>query len=270
MNEEYILIVGLPAAGKSSFIGALSYVLSHHQGKALVQTGDNTDPYVASLGESWMSMRPIERSHATDHDKLAFEVKKEDGEPFKLILPDFMGESLQRVIEHKEKKELQDWYKHTQSVFLLMREVRSEFVKEDSPESDDTANKGVMLKPLTIDQISYQARNIMLLKYLRSQMSLKHLVIGISAWDKVKTKKKPMDYLKSKMPAFYNYIMQIWPEAQCYGISAQGGEYKDDADYIDDMQEKAEKGERAFIVGDDSIPNNDITIPLAELINKEG
>ena len=270
MNEEYILIAGLPAAGKSSYLGALSYVLNHHQGKALIQTKENNDPYVASLAENWMNMTPVDRSHAEDHDKLNFEVKKGDNDPFILILPDFMGESFQRIIEQKEKDELKNWYKKTESVLLLMREIKSEFVIEDTQGAGVEANTSVPIKPLTVDQISYQARNIMLLKYLESKMNLKKLVIGISAWDEVKTKKPPIDYIKLKMPAFFNYIMQIWPDVKCFGISAQGDKYKNDADFIDKMQERAEQGERAFVIGMDGKRDNDITAPLAELINKEG
>ena len=266
MNEKFVLIAGLPEAGKSSYIGALSYVLSHHQGKALVQTKENNDPYVASLAESWMNMIPVDRSHAKDHDKLEFEVKKEDGEPFKMILPDFMGESFQRIIEQKEKGELKEWYKKTTSVLLLMRNIRSEFVIEDQQGANVESNTKVPIKPLTVEQISYQARNIMLLKYLESQMHLNHVVIGISAWDEVRSKKKPIDYLKLKMPAFYNYVIQTWPDVQCFGISAQGDKYKSDDNFIDVMQEKAEKGERAFVVGMDGVKDYDITAPLAELI----
>lgn len=265
MNEKYILIAGLPESGKSTYIGALSYVLSHYQGKSLHQTQSNTNSYVTTLAESWMNMEQVNRSHAEDHEQLDFEVKKSEGEPFKLILPDFMGESFLRVIEQKEKQELKNWYKKTRSLFLLMREIRSEFVAED--------NKGAGLAmlpskvdPLTVKLMSYQAKNIMLLKYLGSQMNIDNLILGISAWDELKTKKNPKAYLKFKMPAFNHFIERYWPNTQIYGISAQGGKYKVDDNYIDSMQEKAIKGERAYVVGDDGLPDFDITIPLSKLI----
>ena len=265
MNEEYILIAGLPESGKSTYVGALSYVLSHYQGKALLQTQANTNPYVASLAESWMNMEQVNRSHAEDHERLDFEVKKSEGAPFKLILPDFMGESFQRVIEQKEKPELRNWYSKTKSLFLLMREIRSEFVVEDNKGVEPTMLPS-KVDPLTVKLMSFQAKNIMLLKYLDSQMIIDNLILGISAWDELKTKKNPKSYLKFKMPTFYHFVERYWPNTQVYGISAQGGKYKADDNYIDSMQEKAIMGERAYIVGDDGLHDFDITIPLSKLI----
>ncbi len=265
MNEEYILIAGLPESGKSTFIGALSYVLSHNQGKALFQTNANTNTYVTSLAESWMNMEQVNRSHAEDHDQLDFEVKKNEGEPFKLIIPDFMGESFQRVIEQKEKPELNNWYIKTKSLFLLMRQIRSEFVAEDNKVAEPTTPPA-KVDPLTVKLMSYQAKNIMLLKYLGNQMKIDNLILGISAWDELSTKRNPKEYLKYKMPAFYNFVERYWPDTKVYGVSAQGGKYKKDDDFIDSMQEKAIKGERAYVVGDDGQPDYDITIPLSKLI----
>ena len=68
------------------------------------------------------------------------------------------------------------------------------------------------------------------------------------------------------MPAFYNFVERYWPDTTVYGIRAQGGKYKKDDDFIDSMQEKAIKGERAYVVGDDGQPDYDITIPLSKLI----
>ena len=100
------LIAGLPAAGKSTYIGALAYILLNPVINQVLMLDENPDDlsYLNKLIDPWLNLKEIERTTRgfTNNVDLKL-VRKSDDKSFSISLPDIAGEDYESIVIVKSK-----------------------------------------------------------------------------------------------------------------------------------------------------------------------
>ena len=294
MEQNKCLIAGLPDAGKSTYLGALWYVINNDVQKdaMALKVSPNNPPenteQLVTLSGRWLKVEDMDRTSTDVPSNISFNlIPKDGGEDFTLEVPDFRGESIRQIITMNQPKEFDEWCERADTMLYLMSDVAPDRFADDIV-TDDDEMEGIETKTtdkvpeFDVKHISAAAQNMLILRYLASKKRYKKVVICLTAWDNVmKTFADitPEEYVREESPALYNLIKYYYPEVVFFGLSAQGAEYEYEVIDGDDgqkqkrvteackkrLREATRKGERAFVVvNKDKSP--DITLPIAELL----
>ena len=292
MEEKRCLIAGLPDAGKSTYLGALWYIINNdpNKDKMSLKVSANNPPenleQLSILSNRWLKVEDMDRTSTDVPSNISFNlVTLSGGEDFTLEVPDFRGESIRQIITQNQPKEFDVWCERADAMLYMMSNIApglfADDYQTDEDEIETEENKVVGLE-FDVKNMSAAAQNMLVLRYLAEKKQYKKVVICLSAWDKVMAyypDKTPEEYVKEVSPALYNLIKFFYNNVKFYGLSAQGSEYEYEEFAGSDgqkqkrvtetckkrLREATRKGERAFVVVDKE-KNADITIPIAELL----
>ncbi len=257
-----ILIAGLPSAGKSTYIGALSYILQNPSESQIFRFAENPGDLtnITHIYDQWLEMEPVERTARGNGFISEFRIKKAD-DIFEICFPDLAGEDFEQTIEN-DYSFIQSWSQNVDAIlyFININDIPVEIFSE-TVENGDNCDKA-KIPSFDVQKMSMQIRNVMLLKGLVKVYHCKQILVGLSAWDTANKQDTPNSFLQSRAPLLYNYLKHL--ESQIIGISAQGVDYAqiDKESWLD----KTENGERAFIVNEKE-KIFDITKPLDLLLS---
>lgn len=296
MKQKRCLIAGLPYAGKSTYLGALWYVVNNAANKdAFALKASESNPpedveQLAALSRRWMRVEDMERTSTDVPNNICFNLTpKGGGEDFELYVPDFKGESVHQIITGNQPKELDEWCNSSDTLLYMMNEIRPDRFADDYYQDEDEVDKAEELPKVSAvpdfdpKRMPICAQNMLVLRYLTTLNAFSKVVICLTAWDKVMSDNAditPEEYVREESPALYNFIKYHCPNAVFYGLSAQGEEYEYE-NYEENgeklkrvteacrkkLQDATRKGERAFVVEvGKKIKNYDITLPVAELL----
>lgn len=263
------LIAGLPAAGKSTYIGALAYSLQNPANNQLLKLSETPDDlsYLNKLTDSWLTLQKMERTTRGFANNIDFELERvTDGKTFSVSLPDIAGEDYESIV-YQNAEVIKKWSEELDSLLLFINYRQDCYLKEqlgDTEPLDKTKEPPLF----SINDMSAIVQNVLMLKELHILFPWKKLAIGLSSWDKYfNTYSSPVEMLKQRVPFLYNFVMHYFPDAYIFGISAQGDEYVEDENAKSKLFEKTENGTRAFIVDKDGVKSYDLTLPLNFLIS---
>lgn len=291
MNNINCLIAGLPQSGKSTYIGALWYVVQNCYNSKIVDAGNQPEDisHLNSLLEKWVECQKMRTSIDISENIKMNLLRKSDNMSFTLAIPDFRGETIENLISGVVSESLVSWCEKSTSLLYLVNDLNVEELYNnvlDSSSSSVVDSTHVEEPAFNVSNMMKQSKDMIILKYLKDTISLRKVVIGISAWDQINEIERdisPKKYLERTSPAFLNFLEYHFPNLDIIGVSAQGADYK----YIDNKQEKnsdpdvirkldeafeeeivpkTNDGTRAFIVQDKD-PIYDITIPIDLLIS---
>lgn len=257
-----ILIAGLPSAGKSTYIGALAYMLQNPSEHQLFSFAENPEDWtnLTHLNEQWLEMKPVERTTRGNGFVSEFKIKKAD-DIFEICFPDLAGEDFERTIEN-DYSIIQSWSQNVDAIlyFINIENLPIELFLESVENGNNCDESNI--PSFDVQKMSMQIRNIMLLKGLVKVYQCKQMLVGLSAWDKSSEGDTPNLLLQNRAPLLYNYLKHL--NTQIIGISAQGVDYTqtDKESWFD----KTENGERAYIVIEKE-KIFDITKPLDILLS---
>lgn len=262
------LIAGLPSAGKSTYIGVLAYLLSSPVKGQILRFSENPDDlsYLNRLSEPWLSQRIVDRTTLGSSFNIDFQLKRStDDETISVQLPDIAGEDFVSMLK-KQSEIVRSWSEKPDSLLFFIRECSIHVLAEQFEEKDKTGNtKGI--PNFEVNSMSVDIQNVLLLKELHNLFPWKKLAIGISSWDLFTNDYPiPSDLLRQS-PFLYNFIKHYFPDAMIFGISAQGAEYNDSQELVEELEERTIRGERAYIVTDEGEKSYDLTLPLNFLIS---
>lgn len=292
MKKENCLIAGLPESGKSTFLGALWYNLKRQSAKsAMFLTADTNLPediaQLNSLSNAWRDAKDIDRTSGVgsiERVRLNL-VRKDTQEKFSLDMPDFRGEVFKNILLSEESELLQKWLSEAEYLIYFIKDYKNgEFDDDDNHDDDEIDNNDDVIPPLSVDDISPAAQNIMVLKYLISHGTFNKVAILLSCWDLYTNDGKlvinPENYLKQNSPGLYNFIRYHIKNCKIFGTSSQGISYpskdanQDEKDYEDKRKEFTKKiipltrsGERAFVEYENQ-KLYDLSYPIFDLIAK--
>lgn len=269
-EQSSLVLCGLPESGKSTFLGALAYLINTREIEIPVKErklASNRD-YINRLADAWSSFRVVDRTRIEDFHNVEFELCDESGD-FNLYVPDLSGETWNMDVCSNRRcpSHLAQHINEADGIlFFLHSEKFNHPVPINSIPSSlepvDEANASTVSAWDAAKQMTTQASAVDLLQLLSRRPlseSSKRLSIILSAWDLVMSEgKTPNEHLRQEFPLLHQYLCSgfDFPEWHVFGVSALGGDLHSDRDSLMQMDKPSER----IIVNEKG--NHDLTIPI--------
>ncbi|NRY63292.1 TRAFAC clade GTPase domain-containing protein [Clostridium beijerinckii] len=270
MKEYSYYILGLPAAGKSTFLGALFYLLMNEEGEKCSLRikhvlGDAT--YIGKLSDTWSEYTELERTNlANKNIKTELELEDNNHNVYKIKFPDSSGEKFRkmlndRLIDIEEVNEI----KSANKFFLFINpqnieephfisEVPEHIRKENDTNVDMNKKDGIPTETELVELIQF-------LLYIKGDTNI-NLDFVISAWDLLnESVEKPMEYIEKDLPLLNQYVRANNDKIKikCWGVSAQGGNLKSEEERLELVKKSINIDDRIIVVDNEGNRSKDIT-----------
>ena len=261
------LIAGLPEAGKTTYIAALSYQLHNPNDLQKLSIRELPDDMsvINRLQNPWLEQRIVDRTSRGKVTDLEFKLKRNaDGKSLDVNMPDIAGEDYSSLLE-KQCEIINSWNDKPDSLLFFIKKIPTLVLTESFGDENKESASQDKIPKFTSQHIYEGVQNVLLIKELRRLFPWKRIAVGLTSWDLHNSEEKPYDYLDQECPFLGNFLNQYFPEAYIFGISAQGWEYDENMD-IDDCMNKTIEGERSFVITPEGEKSYDITLPLNYLL----
>lgn len=262
------LIAGLPEAGKTTYIAALSYQLHNPNDTQKLSIRELPDDMsvINRLQNPWLEQRIVDRTSRGKVTDLEFKLKRNaDGKSLDVNMPDIAGEDFCSLLE-KQCEIINSWNDKPDSLLFFIKKIPTLVLTESFGDENKESASQDKIPKFTSLHIYEGVQNVLLIKELRRLFPWKRIAVGLTSWDLHNSEEKPYDYLNQECPFLGNFLNQYFPEAYIFGISAQGWEYDENMD-IDDCMNKTIEGERSFVITPKGEKSYDITLPLNYLLS---
>jgi hypothetical protein len=282
MNDSgnSLLIIGGPDVGKTHYGGQLLGRLNQGEGRIRMRSAPaNIAPFeevLRCLGQG------ITAGHtATDvYHEIIFPIESVDGDPVDLVFPDYGGEQIKAIMEHRHITKA--WRSRLVSSAGWLLFIRPERVH--APEDILTRPRGQAVEPDTemptnfrwSDQ-AYYVELLQMLLYAKGtgttmKMNSPSLTIIMSCWDELTNAKlresKPAELLSERMPLFSEFVDANWGSNHLtvFGLSSLGKalqEAEPDEGYLDNGPERF-----GYVVLPNGVQSSDLTLPVSLTIER--
>lgn len=272
MESKNILLAGLPAAGKSTYLTALWAVEKDGKSGHLLSCDGlpSESSYIDGMRENWMVLKEVRRTSFAEPQEIILPMKSgRTEEKINLSLPDFKGEVFQKVLDNVVSEKINVWCSKAEGILFMLNIGGSspELLQEEL--SDTTKPKVDVEKVvMTSNDITPAIQNVLLLKFLREEIGDCPISLCFSCWDIVDcdAEKSVGDWVKENHPCIYNFVNEHFSHYRYFGISAQGADYVGlDETKEDELAEKTTQKERAFVFTNKK--SFDITEPIDFIIS---
>jgi hypothetical protein len=250
MADRTLLVMGLPGAGKTTFLAALWNVLRHSKRAAPALRLDRVDGdqgYLNEIRDTWARCEPMRRTLPTAEQRTEMHLRSLDDERFTLTFPDLSGETFN------------DQWERAQCTLDYMNLARTACGVVLFAHATDIVNAPTIVQVVqaataagatppelpqpepeawTHQMVGTQVRLVELLQILRRppiERERLHVAVIISAWDSVRDDLMREDgegeitvaeWLANALPLLAQFLEANagrFP-SQIYGVSAQGGD----------------------------------------------
>ncbi len=279
MNQNKILMCGLPASGKTSYLAALWYLLSNeeiHTALSLVQLPQSRQ-YLNMLSGQWSCLKQVDRTKLEEIQEISLKLKDESGE-VNLQVPDMSGETWENVWSSRTcTSHIVEWATGASGIMLFLHAnnihppVDILDYKAMLESQDDT----VVEEECVSWSPTAAPTQVVLVDILQSITrpplgdNNGRIAVMVSAWDEVEEPGlTPQDYLRGHLPLIYQFLSNgnNFSEAKIYGISALGGNLES-AEDVKRLVAENEPSRRIKVVVDGATLN-DLTLPIKWLMSK--
>jgi hypothetical protein len=238
-----IVICGLPASGKTTFLAALWHVVFQRADpNAKLKFGslkDGDHGHLNAITRRWQEAKEQIHTETASGKLVSMNLKDDDGRKVRMTFPDLSGESYQQMWEVREcDPQLAQLLGSGEGVLLFVHANR---VKRPIGVAEVVAHAealgGKQLEPKVSEKwhpkdAPTAVQVVEMLQMLRCnalRSPARRLAIMLSAWDKVEDEGlDPEAFLARELPLLDQYLRQGdegW-EFRVYGLSAQGGDYE--------------------------------------------
>jgi hypothetical protein len=282
------LLMGLPSAGKTTFLAALWYVVQDPSSKSLLKldhvVGDTKR--LNELRDFWLKCEAVPRTSLIMETTLSLHLKdRVSGEPVILEVPDLAGETFD--LQWADRQCSVTYDKMVQSAagalfFINPAKIQEptrldmvEAVAEDFDENPPVDAPTQSNDPgHTWDRRSTptQVKVVELLQFLLHRCPAPRplrVALIVSAWDVVQTgpATTPAKWLAKQLPLLSQFIQGNPTKLDCriYGLSAQGGPYR--AAGEEDPLSNIDPLNRILLTGDTVAQKHDLTEPIKWLMS---
>ena len=275
MEQVSVIAIGLPNAGKSTFIAALGYVLQHDEVKTALKLAQLSDEvtYINSLTDDWLGCKEFERTKTGLKD-VTFELELRDSSALlgKVVFPDISGETFEHHWSLREwEADFAALASRAEGILLFVHPLylpKPYSVADRAKVAGAAGEEPVETKPESWDpeKAAPQVKLVDFLQMVASHTERKlpiRLTVIVSAWDlvlNVSEKAQPDTWLEKAAPLLHQYIVSN-PEtfdARFFGVSAQGGDNSKDGARLRAVDEPSR---RVKVIGADS-DEHDLSAPL--------
>jgi Double-GTPase 1 len=279
LSSSQLILIGLPATGKTSFLAALWYLVQHMQvpHKLAFERLEGDNKYLNQISKSWLQCQPVPRT-PTDSEKVVSMILKEpeSGNTVALTFPDLSGESFSLQWTERQMTISYDDFLKTASGGVLFvtpephkpaRIDAAAALVQEMNQADGNGDAHVVQWEATL--APRQVQLVELLQFIASRDYFKppfRLALVISAWDKLKaTGVSPAKWIAKEVPLLFQFLESNRNlfEYTIYGVSAQGGEYATETEKLTEV----DPSERIDVVSSDgNTSSHDLTEPLLWLM----
>lgn len=271
MEEFSYYILGLPAAGKSTFLGALYYLLMNEEGgkcelRIKHVLGDAT--YIGKLSDIWAEYTELDRTNLSNKNlKTELELEDNNNNVYKIKFPDSSGEKfkkmlIDRFIDIEEVNEIKSANRFF--LFINPQEIEEPHFITEAPKHirEENEENVYMNKNDKIPTETELVELIQFLLYIKKDINI-NLDFVISAWDLLinKSVKRPMEYIEKSLPLLNQYVIANNDKIniKCWGVSAQGGSLKSKEQRLKLAKKSINIDDRIIVVDNDGNKSKDIT-----------
>ena len=285
MAERSVIVIGLPASGKTTFLAALWHLITEREVDTLLRfrtLAIGTTEHLNQIAARWREAKVQDRTSIGGNRLVSMNLQDIGGTPVRITFPDVPGEAFLRMWEDREcEKEIETilcggdvlLFIHADSIrppqWVVDEVALSKAIGLEVPEGE-VVDWHPRLAPTQVQVVGL----LQLLRQPPLDTGPRRLAIMLSAWDKaIGEGLSPEDYLTAKLPLLDQYLQSredgwSW---QIYGLSAQGGDYDSvspDADPTAEaewLRNLDSPSDRIRLVESES-ETNDLTRPLAWLM----
>ncbi|UHQ19023.1 hypothetical protein LVB87_12645 [Lysobacter sp. KIS68-7] len=243
-NDRSVVVIGLPASGKTTFLAALWHVITARDVETLLRFGGlrNGDvSYLNEIAARWRDARVQDRTALVGNRLVSMTLLDSEDETVRVTFPDLPGEAYRRMWEDRDCEPEVAETLRAGGVLLF---VHADTIQAPSWVVDEVALAKKLGLVAGDDEIvewhprlsPTQVQLVDLLQLLRVpplDQGARRLAVMFSAWDKAKGERlTPIEYLEQKMPLLAQYLRRNadgW-DWRVFGVSAQGGDYEQVSD----------------------------------------
>lgn len=279
MSAKSCFIMGLPDAGKTTYLAALWYSLNLQDRTVLSlkeYTGDHK--YLAKISETWLDAEKVSRTTIQSEQKiLPLLLKDHYNQQFEISFPDLSGESFQKQYSIREiDKDLEKYILYSNGILLFINPniikepwLISEFNYKNRHSDNISDEKIPTRNPISDDPTDVQLVELLQFIHFIKDCNHKKLGIIISAWDVITKYDKPENFVKAQLPFLWQYLYcnSTIFDTFYYGVSAQGGPLETEADSAK-LSDFDDPIDRILVIDNDGNKCNDITLPLWETLKE--
>lgn len=240
-----VALVGLPSAGKSTYIAALFQAcVAQRDGLEITHLGDGQRDYLNKLGRQLADFNSLTRTQQSEPGELSLTVKlSAEGEPLRLVIPDLSGEHLRDALGGTQPlfSELHDLLVDVGSVLVFVRTDRVASAETlvdlnallegvaDPDEADTAPERPEDWVPEMAPTQVRLAHALQELVRLRGDRAVR-VAIVLSAWDQAESS-SPETWARGNL-ALVTQLLDNEPSIAwtAFGASSQGGDFKNPED----------------------------------------
>lgn len=277
-HPQRLLLLGLPASGKTTYLAALWHLLTGQEVPASfrVDTLDGDRRYLDGIRDTWLELREMAHTPIDSEHAVTVTLVDGSGAEFKLQVPDLAGESFERhFTDHSWPESYAALCEHSTGVLLF---IHSDKIRDPRPIRDaDEVLDGLEEPPAaevspTVSaaalELPTQVLLVSLLQVVADTATRPlRVAVVLSAWDLVEAvspTQTPERFLEARLPLLHQFLRanDLGLTARIYGISAQGGDLKTQHDAL---AAKVNPSERVRVVGPEASVH-DLAAPLRFLV----
>lgn len=281
MRRKSCFIMGLPAAGKTTFLAALWYCLQQQKATILsLKCFSGNQHYLDHIQDSWLKAEKVSRTNIhTEEKSLTLTLSGNDQHDFEVTFPDLSGETFQKQYKDREiEKITAEFIRQSDSLLLFINpsDIQIPYLISDVAMSCRTSSietAAPSRNPSQDDPIDVQLVELMqFVTFLRDDTPVR-LGIIVSAWDTIPSNEydHPETLVRKQLPLLWQYLKANHTlfDVFFFGVSAQGNalESEEDKDIVSNMENQMD---RIIVVNAMKNISHDITLPLWAAVSQEG
>jgi GTPase SAR1 family protein len=237
MADYSILVSGLPASGKTTFIAALYHQARSHDinSRLTLREMPEVRDYLTEIEQTWLQFEPMPHTETAALHELTLHLEDESGAQLNVVVPDLSGERFQDLWMTADlaNDDLRRQAVAAQGVMIFARAdtVRKPHLIEPDQEARVQETDADPLANIH-DRVPTQTKITGFLETIdgeRGHAPVRMCVI-VSAWDTAESLSlTPERWLEFHLPLLWQRLESSAAESpyRVYGVSAQGGDIGD-------------------------------------------
>lgn len=277
-DSRELLLVGLQETGKTSFLALFYLALIEGNGRLKLASFQDDREHLNKVSKRLMECDVPHHTEVAEEGRLSLSLEVQaSGESAKLSIPDLSGETWEEAAEERLwHEDVEEQVRRSNGVLLFTAADRLD-AGVTKGEADHTATalgaELVQSQPETVDpkvkQVKMKGKpptQVQLVDLLQLTVEQRggrpaRACIVISAWDTQSENFTPREYVAKNMPLLSQYLdsNSEWLSARIFGVSAQGGSFKDKTER--EALAKQKPLGRAYVMAEDG-SNVSVSTPI--------